>query len=413
MRHLTAIIIGAGQSGIAISQELSLRGVDHVILEGGEAGNSWRKERWDGLRLLTPNWLNGLPGQPYDGSDMDGYMSVAELIHHFDRLVGCTNLPIQTNSTVHSVRAENGRYLVQSSQGEFVCENLVIATGPCAKAKRPRFAAELPQEIVELTPLTYKHPSDLPDGGTLVVGASASGVQIARDIQLSGRQVTLAVGSHTRVPRHYRGADILTWMHLLGLLDTTYGQVDDVNRVRRTPSFQLTGDPERGTFDLNSLQEIGVEIVGRLAGINGGRAAFSGGLANVCAAADLKMNRLISAIDEWVDEKQMSELVDRPYAHRETRLPKEPRLTLNFAAEGIRSVVWATGFHPDHSFLELPVFDQKGQIRHTGGYVMPGLYVMGLPFLRRRSSTLILGASDDARDISHQLVSELGHRRAA
>ena len=408
MKSATTVIIGAGQSGLAMSRELVSRGVDHVVLESGQIANSWRTQRWDGLRLLTPNWLNGLPGQPYEGPDPDGFMAVEELVGDFDRLAGTAGLPIQTETPVVSVGTLNGRYRIQTAQGAIACRSVVVATGACSRSKRPVFASELPKDVLEVTPLTYKRPSDLPDGGVLVVGASASGAQIARDIQRSGRRVTLAVGAHTRVPRRYRDADIMTWMHLLGNLSKTYDEVDSLDRVRRLPSFQLCGDAD--ALDLNALQDLGVEIVGRLAGISDGRAVFSGGLANACASADLKMNRLLAAIDAWVDEAGLTDHVAPPHSMPPTRVPAAPRLSLDVRAEGIRSVVWATGFRPNHGFLELPVFDRKGRLRHEGGVVAPGLYVMGMVFLRRFSSSLIDGAGADARDLADHLRAHLDGR---
>ena len=408
--HTTTVIIGAGQTGLAMSLELARRGVDHVVLERGQVANSWRHERWDGLRLLTPNWLNGLPGQPYEGRDPDGFMSADALIAGFDRLTASAGLPIQTHRPVTSVSAEDHGYKVQTPQGDILCRSVVVSTGACARPVRPPAAGSLPGGVLELTPLTYKRPADLPDGRVLVVGASASGVQIARDIQKSGRQVILAVGSHTRVPRQYRGADIMTWMHLLGHLGKMYNEVDNIDRVRRLPSFQLCGNTEDGTPDLNALRGLGVEIVGRLANISDGRAVFSGSLAHVCASGDLKMNRLLKAIDRWVERSGLSTLVDAPDVPQATQPPGTPRLSIDLRAENVRGVVWATGFRPDHDFLRLPVFDQKGRIRHQGGVVTPGLYVMGLMFLRRLSSSFIDGAGQDAADLANHLQAYLDGR---
>ncbi|MEM8876359.1 MAG: NAD(P)-binding domain-containing protein [Pseudomonadota bacterium] len=403
MKTLTTVIIGAGQTGLAMSRELMMHDIDHVVLERGQIANSWRKERWDGLRLLTPNWLNGLPGQPYRGDDIDGFMPVSELIREFDKMVASADLPILTDSPVRSVRMENGQYRVETSQDVILCKSLVVATGACARVNRPDFASELPPNIVEVSPLTYRRPTDLPDGGVLVVGASASGVQLARDIQKSGWQVTLATGSHTRVPRRYRGVDIMTWMHLLGHLGKAYDEVDNIDRVRRLPSFQLCGEPSTQDLDLNALQDAGIEIVGRLAGISNGRAMFSGSLNNLCASADLKMDRLLGAIDSWVDQSGLTQLVEPPHRFSSTRVSSTPRLSLDLEANDIRSIVWATGYEPDHRFLQLPIFDAKGRIRHQGGVVAPGLYVMGLMFLRRLSSSFINGAGDDARDLAAHL----------
>ncbi|WP_226582637.1 NAD(P)-binding domain-containing protein [Acuticoccus sediminis] len=410
---VNAVIVGAGQAGLSMSRELNARGVDHVVLERGEVANSWRRQRWDSLRLITPNWMNGLPGHPYAGPEQNGYMSARELVDAFDRFVAAEDLQIETGVDVLAVRPGGGGYLVETSHGMIASDAVVLATGPAVTAKRPLFAASLPRDLVQLSALDYKRACDLPRGRVLVVGASASGVQIAQEIQRSGRDVILAVGHHTRGPRHYRGADIDAWLHLLGLLDVTIDEVDDVARVRRAPSMQLQGHDRVEALDLNALQDIGVEIVGRLAGVCDGRAQFAGSLANMCASADLKMNRLLAAIDAWVETHDLTALVAPAYALPATRVPATPRLSLDFAAERVRTVLWATGVRPDHSFVDLPVFDRKGEIRHDGGVVAPGLFVMGLPFLRRRKSHLIDGAGPDARDLADILRGELDRRQAA
>lgn len=413
MNCVATVIIGAGQNGLAMSRELRLRGIDHVVLERGRIGNSWREERWDGLRLLSPNWQNDLPGYPYRGSDPEGYMSASDFAGYLEDVAASEASPVRTGVSVSRVRPVDGGYQVETNAGVISCRCVVIATGACARARHPLCAGDLPAGIRQVTPLTYKRPADLPEGGVLVVGASASGVQIARDLRLSGRAVSLAVGAHTRMPRTYRGGDIMFWMDRLGLFDLAHDEVDDLERVRRTPSMQLMGDPEGRSVDLNALQDIDVEIAGRLAGIADGRAQFSGSLANVCAAADLKLGRLLDAVDDWIETQGFAELVAPPDRPAPTRLPDNPRLALDFARENVTSVVWATGYAPDHGFLDLPVFDAKGRIRHDGGVVAPGLYVMGLPFLRRRKSLHIDGAGADARDLADHLETHVGQRLAA
>ncbi len=413
MKKVTTVIIGAGQSGLAMSKELAARSVDHVILERGKIANSWRRERWDSLRLLTPNWMNGLPGAPYRGSDHDGYMPVGDLIARLDSFAGSLGAPIMTETSVLGVAISWAGYRVQTDQGAIDCENIIVATGAATLASRPGFASEMPAGIAQFTPLDYKRPGDLPPGRVLVVGASASGTQIAREIHLSGRDVTLAVGEHVRVPRTYRDADILMWMEMTGRWSERYDEVDDLDRQRAIPSLQLTGQDGENPLELNALQDIGIEIVGRMAGVRSGTAMFSGSLANACAAADLKLDRLLNGFDEWVRERGMDDLIDHPYRLTRTRMPQAPRLSIDLEREGFGAVVWATGYRPDHSWITLPVFDRKGRLVHDGGVVRTGLYVMGLPFLRRRKSTFIDGVGDDAHDLSNHLVSNLGVNRAA
>ncbi|MEL6318580.1 MAG: NAD(P)-binding domain-containing protein, partial [Pseudomonadota bacterium] len=295
MRTVTAIVIGAGHCGLAMSNRLSERGVEHIVLERGQVAHSWRTERWDSLRLLTPNWQTGLPGDPYVGPAPDAYMSMPETTRRLERYAARIDAPVQADTRVLAVSSDGCGYRLETSQDVFRCASLVLASGACNIATLPAAAASVPPRVRAFTPMTYKRPSDLPEGGVLIVGASASGVQLAEEVQASGRQTTLAVGEHVRVPRSYRGRDIQRWLQALGLLDQRWDEVDDLNRVRRTPSLQLSGGGLWRTLDLNALTESGVRLAGRLMGVRDGRAQFSGSLANVCAAADLKMNRLLDA----------------------------------------------------------------------------------------------------------------------
>ena len=261
----------------------------------------------------------------------------------------------------------------------------------------------LPSGITTVTAADYRNPGQLPEGGVLVVGASASGIQIAEELARSGRPVTLAVGEHVRMPRTYRGRDILWWMDASGLLDERWDAVPDLVRARHLPSMQLVGAPR--TLDLNTLRGHGVALVGRLAGARDGAVQFSGSLANVCALADLKLGRLLDTFDAWADRAGVE--ADAPQRFAPTAMPA-PVLSAPLGPGRIESVVWATGFRPDLSFLEVPVFDRKSRVVHDGGVTpAPGLYVMGLPFLRRRKSTLIDGAAADARDLADHLVGHL------
>jgi putative flavoprotein involved in K+ transport len=243
-----------------------------------------------------------------------------------------------------------------------------------------------------------------------VVGASATGVQLAAEIQRSGRPVTLSVGEHVRLPRLYRGSDVLWWMDASGVWDQRYDEVDDLTRARRLPSPQLVGTPERATLDLNTLAALGVEVVGRWAMLRDGRALFSGGLRNVFSLADLKMNRLLDTFDEWALTSGRDAEFDSPERFAPTAAPDSARLQLDLRSGEIRAIIWATGFQPDYGWLDVPVVDEKGRLRHEGGVVDgAGLYALGLPVLRRRKSTFIHGIEDDAREV----IDHLDHYLAA
>src|SRR5262249_31471052 len=226
-------------------------------------------------------------------------------------------------------------------------------------------------------------------------GASATGVQLAAELRQSGRPVILSVGEHVRLPRTYRDRDVLWWMDASGVWDQRYDELDDLERARRLPSPQLVGTHQRTTLDLNALTAMGVKLVGRWAAVRDGRALFSGGLRNVCSLADLKMERLLDTFDEWASAGGAV-----PGRFPPTEVPRSARLELDLRSGEIRSVLWATGYQPDYGWLDVPVVDGKGHLRHDGGVVdSPGLYALGLPVLRRRKSTFICGIEDDARDV--------------
>jgi len=384
-----------------------------VVLERGDVANSWRHERWDSLRLLTPNWQSRLPGYRYEGADPDGFMTVAEVVEFVSRFAAVAAAPVRTHTTVTSVTQTDDGYHVATDSGDLRCRCLVLASGACNVPSVPAIRQAVPANIACFTPMDYRNPAQLPEGGVLVVGASATGVQLADEIHRSGRPVTLSVGEHVRLPRTYRGRDVLWWMDASGVWNQRYDEIDDLTRVRGLPSPQLVGTPQRITLDLNALATAGVEIVGRLSAVRDGRALFSGGLRNQFALADLKMDRLLDTFDEWARTGARDTDVGAPERFEPTRMPASSRLHLDLGTGEIRSIVWATGFHPDYSWLDVPVVDRKGHLRHDGGVVdAPGLYAIGLPVLRRRKSTFIHGAEDDARDVVEHLAGYLANRSA-
>jgi putative flavoprotein involved in K+ transport len=405
IERITTVVIGAGHAGLVISRVLAEHSVDHVVLERGEVANSWRRERWDSLRLLTPNWQSRLPGYPYSGPDPDGFLTIPEVVEHISGFAATTSAPVRTHTAVTSVKRIDAGYQVVTDSGEIWCRTIVLASGAANIARVPKVSTAVPQRIECLTPFEYHNPDRLPSGGVLIVGASATGVQLAHEILRSGRPVTLCVGEHVRLPRTYRGRDVLWWMENSGVWNERYDEIDDLERARRLPSPQLVGTAERATLDLNVLRAAGVEIVGRLATIRDGCALFSGGLANQFALADLKMGRLLDTFDDWACAAPQLE-AGPPERFEPTRVPQPSRLSLDLRNGEIRSIVWATGFRPDYRWLNVSVVNSRGELRHDGGVVVgaPGMYVIGLPVLRRRKSTFILGAENDARDIVRCLL---------
>ncbi len=280
--YATVVVVGAGHAGLAMSAELTSRSIDHVVLERGAVAQAWRTQRWDSLRLLTPNWMSGLPGHPYDGDDPDGFETAVETADRICRYAAAIDAPVRVGQTVLSLQApvgaesaRLGRFEVETVEGRWTCDAVVAATGAAGAPRRPAWADALPSSIEQVAARDYRRPEQLPEGPVLVVGASSSGVQIADELARAGRSVTLSVGEHVRVPRTYRGVDIYRWLDAIGQLDERWDAADDIERVRRLPSFQLIGTPERRNVDLNALQAVGVARSGP--GAKPIRGAFRGG----------------------------------------------------------------------------------------------------------------------------------------
>ncbi|MEM8975129.1 MAG: NAD(P)-binding domain-containing protein [Pseudomonadota bacterium] len=411
MDTTTTVIVGAGHAGLSMSRALTERNIDHIVLDRGRPGNAWITERWDSLQMLTPNWANKLPGTSWAKSDPHGFMSGKAFGQSLSAYALDIAAPLKTHVAVKSLSLDPSGFRVDTDKGPIRAETVVNATGATSLSKVPALAGLVPKHITQLTTKSYRNPRDVPDGTVLIVGASASGAQLARELQNAGRQVTLAAGSHVRLPRHYRGKDIEYWLEATGIYDEPFQNIDDLPKARRLPSAQLSGT---GQVDLNALQALGVDVVGRLADIRDGKALFSGGLLSVVSAADLKMERTLNRIDDWIaahPDVAGDAPVDRPAA---TRIPRSPRLSVDLEGREVTSVVWATGYAPDHSWMNVPVLDRRGRLQHDGGVCpVPGLFMLGLPILRRRRSHHVSGAASDSQDIAHILHQHLDARRAA
>jgi putative flavoprotein involved in K+ transport len=336
-------------------------------------------------------------------------MTAAEVVGFIRDYAELIAAPVRTNTNVTAVRAADDGYEVDTDRGRWACRCVVLASGACNLPSVPPFAAALPGDVVQVNPHEYRTPTELPDAGVLVVGAAATGVQLAAEIHASGRPVLLSIGEHVRMPRTYRGLDIQHWMEAIGRLDERYDEVEEILKARGVASPQLVGTPERRTLDLNALTDVGVQLRGRLGVVRDGVALFSGGLRNHCALADQKLGRLLGDIDDWIAAHGLDGEVGPRARYEETRVGRGVPLTLDLARGEISTVVWATGFRPDLSWVDLPVFDATGQLRHDGGVVQdaPGVYFLGGTFLRRRKSSFLHGAADDTLDLADHLVGHL------
>jgi putative flavoprotein involved in K+ transport len=412
MTTVDTVVIGAGHAGLAVSRLLTGAGHDHVVLERGRVAERWRTERWDSLHLLTPSWMTRLPGLGYEGPDPDGYLSAGQLVGHLEGYAASFGAPVLGGTTVEQVRVSGrggGRYAVATDRGDWLTNNVVVATGP---HHTPVIPAGLGRDEV-LPSSAYRNPAQLPDGGVLVLGASASGVQIADELNRAGREVTLAVGRHTRMPRRYRGLDIFWWLEATGRLARTIDQMPDPERARRQPSVQLVGrsNGDRATpdLDLGVLQSQGVRLVGHLAAKRGHVAEFTGDLFQSVTTADAALERMLDDIDCYVGRAGLDDEVWPGRRPARVHVPPTPT-RLDLRAEGITTIIAASGFHQHHPWLRLPITARDGSIRQARGVTeAPGVYTVGQRFQHRRDSGFVDGARHDALAVVDHLLGRSAH----
>ena len=409
MPYTDTVIIGAGHAGLAMSRCLADRDVRHVVMDRGCVGERWRTARWDSFRLLTPNWLSRLPGWRYTGPEPDGFMYAGEFVGYLCDYASSFDAPVRPHTLVTRVERAGAGFAVHTGDAVWSARSVVIATGYHSRAKVPELAAGLAPEVAQLTAAGYRSPSSLPDGGVLVVGCSASGVQIAHELARAGRRVVLAAGGHTRLPRRYRGRDILWWLDRIGSLDRTIDQVPDPASARAEPSLQLAGAGDGRGLDLDVLRRAGVRPVGRLRALDGTTARFAEDLRDTVGAAQQRLNRLLAEIDTYAAAASGTAAgpPDRPPV---ITVPAGPsRMDLRRA--GISAVVWATGYRPWYPWLKVPVLDAGGRIRHRRGVTeVPRLYAIGLRFQYRRNSTFVDGARHDAAFLADKITADLAVR---
>ena len=411
MNRTDTLVIGGGQAGLAVSRCLTDRGLDHVVLERARLGERWRSERWDSLRLLTPNWQTRLPGWSYRGSDPDGFMTRDEVVEFLEAYARSFAAPLLTGVAVTAVDREGEGFRVECDHATWRAKSVVVASGSCDRPYVPGCATKLSRELVQLTPSVYRNPAGLAPGGVLVVGASATGLQLADEIQRSGRQVTLAVGRHTRVPRRYRGRDIQWWLDAAGIWDETPGDVRNAQAAARAPSLQLIGSPDHRSLDLGLLQRDGVRLVGRVLDTDDEVVTLASDLSTSLSAADARLVRLRLRIDERIERSGLARSVPPAEPLCPILTPPAPG-TLALMREGIRTVLWATGFRRSYPWLRVSVLDERGEIIQRHGITpVPGLYVLGMPFQRTRKSSLIDGVGADAAHVANHIALRQGAGR--
>jgi putative flavoprotein involved in K+ transport len=407
MDAFDTVVIGAGHAGLAVSNLLSGAGRDHVVVDRGRVAERWRSERWDSLHLLTPNWMTRLPGHVYAGPDPDGYMSAPQLVRHLQAYAASFRAPVLTDTTVLEVTADGDGYLVDTDRGTWRTASVVVATGPSGRPNIPVSLERLDPGIHVLTASGYRNPAQLPAGGVLVVGASSSGVQLADELARAGREVVLAVGRHTRIPRRYRGMDIFWWLERTGRLARTIDRVADVEAARREPSLQLVGRGKTArlaaNLDLGTLQGLGVRLTGRVAGLDGRTVQLLDDLTHSIKDAERRMVRLLDSVDRHIDRCGLTAEVWPALRPRPVPVPSAPS-SIDLRAEGIVTILFATGYLPHHPWLRVPVTAPDGSIVQRRGVTpAPGLYVVGQRFQHRRDSGFIDGARHDARAVVDHL----------
>jgi len=400
------VVIGAGHAGLAVSRELTLAGREHVVLDRGRVGERWRTSRWDSLRLITPNWMTRLPGSNPEG-DPDAFLPAGDFVRRLETYAASFEAPVITGTRVTCLTAGPiGAFDVHTDQGTWRARSVVVATGPHGVPLVP--ASVTRADVPVLTSNRYRNPRSVEVGGVLVVGASASGVQIADELARSGRDVALAVGRHTRMPRRYRGMDVFWWLENTGRLARTIDEVADPSAARHEPSLQLNGrndtDIVESDVDLAALQRRGVRLTGRLQSLAGATARFADEASTLMADADRRMHAVLDSVDRYVDRAGLTREVLPPVRPAAVPRPRTPS-QLDLRAEGIRTVILATGYRPDNDWVDLPVKSSDGTFRQSRGITdVPGVYVIGQRFQHRRDSGFIDGARHDASALVHHLT---------
>lgn len=408
------IVIGAGQAGLSASYYLNQAGRDHLVLERGQIGESWRSQRWDNFMLNTAHKLNTLPGYEDRSQEPDGFGSATELAHTLADYVRDFQLPVVEQAQVLSVTKSSSSGLFEirvyrhGQTEHYTSHQVILASGSKSEPKRPAFALNLASDIRQLHAGQYRHASQLPAGAVLVVGGAQSGCQIAADLVQAGRQVYLATSRVGRVPRHYRGQDIMDWLVQVGFFEARAQDIPDP-AMRNMKPPQLTGtEGGRHTLSLQALARQGVTLLGKLSQINGRTVFFEANAPAHVQFADAFSAQVKQIIDGFIAQNQLScpapepDLDDQPDPSCASHLT-----SLDLAERDVTTVIWATGFGGDYSYVNLPILDPDGYPTHRRGVSdVPGLYVLGMDWLQNRKSALLLGISADARLVVETLLSE-------
>ncbi len=399
--RVETIVVGGGQAGLAASYFLTKHGREHLVLERGRVGETWRSQRWDAFVLNTPNWAQLLPGFEYRGEDPDAFAPLADVIEHLEAYARSFEAPVREQVDVTALRSRDGHYVVETTDEPLLADNVIVATGAFQQPTPPPAGAATAGGVLQLATSGYRRPEQLPDGAVLVVGSGQSGCQIADELLNAGRAVYLAAGRCPWFPRRYRGREIVGWAIDIGLMDQT---VDTLP----SPAARLACNPpvsgNDGGHDCNPrwLAKRGAVLIGRVSGIDGSKISFAPGLEQNLAAGDQFVSDLKHRIDAFIAAEGLVAPDSEP-ADPAPEIADTPELDLRRA--GIKTILWATGFRPNYSWIELPFTDEWGwPIQTRGVAAYPGLYVVGVQWLHKRKSALFCGVGEDAEHVVSHLV---------
>ena len=408
-----AVIIGAGQGGLSTSYFLKAAGIEHVVLDRGGIGDSWKNRRWDSFCLVTPNWTIKLPGWKHGSLDPHGFVGRDEFVRRMEEWASDFNAPVRCCVDVSNLRSSStgrSRFVLDTTAGDIEADAVVVATGTYQKPKVPAVAAKFPEGILQLHAESYKNPGQAADGAILLVGSGQTGCQIAEDFLRVGRQVYLSVGRSGRLPRRYRGKDCLEWQAEMGTLDRTPDMLDGpTDRFKGDP--HVTGRDGGSSVSLYGLHRRGARLLGKLVSACDDALSFDGSLASNIAYADRFASDLNAAVDAHIDASAQAALAAEPdpaNADWPQDVPVPDIRTLSLKDAGIGSVIWATGFDYDFSWIEFPVLDEWGYpVARNGATRVPGLFFCGLNWMTWRKSGILYGVSEDARAVSARIARAL------
>jgi putative flavoprotein involved in K+ transport len=400
--RVETLVIGGGQAGLTMSHRLKQLGLAHLVLERHRVAERWRSERWDGLRFQFPNWSVRLPDFPFPHDDPDAFATTDEIIKFIDDYAAFVDPPIRCGVAVTRLRRDGEGFLAETAQGAIAASNVVVATGPYQRPLLPRLLHEQ-SSLFQVHASRYANPKQLPEGAVLVVGAGASGAQITEELSRAGRRVFLSVGHHTRLPRRYRGRDLIFWLAEMKIDQTT---VEERGPSRLLPV--ISGAYGGETIDFRRFAAEGITLLGRVTAAHDGVLDIAPDLAESLVNGDQIYATFLDMVDGHIRQRALDFPEDPAARARRADPPcvTEPLRRLDLRGENINTVIWATGYGVDFSWIDIPAFDIKGEPRHRRGVSeVPGLYFLGLQWLSRMKSSFLSGVGDDAADLADHIAS--------